>query len=187
MKTKPKGKVCGAKLRGKDAYCQKPPMANGRCRLHGGKTPSGPESVHFKHGRYADAFKGKMAERFERMKTEQNPLDMVTDLQVQRTMLEEYLDQIGNRRKLKLNELINASSLAQDAVKSAAIIAQTHQKQALTLVEIRFFQQGMIKLLEKYVPNPDDRRNFIAELNALIPDPNGTDESEPAELPAGTG
>ena len=25
-------------------------MANGRCKLHGGKTPSGPASVHFRHG-----------------------------------------------------------------------------------------------------------------------------------------
>ncbi len=25
-------------------------MPNGRCKLHGGKTPSGPASVHFIHG-----------------------------------------------------------------------------------------------------------------------------------------
>ena len=28
--------LCGAKLRGKDAHCQKHGMLNGRCRLHGG-------------------------------------------------------------------------------------------------------------------------------------------------------
>ena len=180
-------RVCGAKLRGKDKTCRRAPMANGRCRLHGGATPSGPESPNFKHGRYADAFRGRLAVRFEQMKQDGNPLDMVTDLMVQRTMLNLYIDDLSSKTKAKPAELIHASNLAQDAVKSAAIIAQTRQKQALTLVEIKFFQQGMLKLLEKYVPNPDDRRNFIAELNALIPDPNGTDESEPAELPAGTG
>ena len=28
--------LCGARLRGRDAYCQKHGMLNGRCRLHGG-------------------------------------------------------------------------------------------------------------------------------------------------------
>jgi hypothetical protein len=31
--------LCGAKLRGKDAHCQKHGMLNGRCRLHGGLSP----------------------------------------------------------------------------------------------------------------------------------------------------
>jgi hypothetical protein len=33
--------LCGAKLRGKDAYCQKHGMLNGKCRLHGGLSPKG--------------------------------------------------------------------------------------------------------------------------------------------------
>jgi hypothetical protein len=31
--------LCGAKLRGRDAHCQKHGMLNGRCRLHGGLSP----------------------------------------------------------------------------------------------------------------------------------------------------
>ena len=185
MKAKPKGKVCGAKLRGKNAYCQKAPMANGRCRLHGGKTPSGPDSPHFKHGKYADAFKGQMAERFARLQQDPTPLDAVTDLNVQRTMLETYIAQANNRKKIRLSDLMNAADMAKDAVKSAAIIAQTRQKQALTLAELRFIQKGMLMLMEKYVPDPDRRRNFIADLTALIPETDGAEESGPAELPAG--
>ena len=41
--------ACGAKTR-KGTPCLCPAMANGRCKLHGGKTPSGPASVHFKTG-----------------------------------------------------------------------------------------------------------------------------------------
>jgi hypothetical protein len=28
-------------------------MANGRCKLHGGKTPGGVNSKNFKHGKYS--------------------------------------------------------------------------------------------------------------------------------------
>lgn len=55
------GKRCGAKLRNKDMFCRCPAMANGRCRLHGGKStgPTTPEGrvrhrrAATKHGVYA--------------------------------------------------------------------------------------------------------------------------------------
>ena len=40
--------LCGAKLRGKDAHCQKYGMFNGRCRLHGGLSPKGSDHWNFK-------------------------------------------------------------------------------------------------------------------------------------------
>ena len=39
--------LCGAKLRGKDAYCQKHGMLNGRCRLHGGLSPKGVDHYNY--------------------------------------------------------------------------------------------------------------------------------------------
>lgn len=186
MKAKPKGNVCGAKLRGKNAFCQKPPMANGRCRLHGGTTPSGPDSPHFKTGKWAYAFKNRMAKRFSELQKDKNPLDMIADLNVQRTMLDEYVAQTTGRKKIRLSDLRNAADMAKDTVKSAAIIAQTRQKNALTLAELRFIQKGMMMLLEKYVPDPDQRRNFIADLTALIPEPVEPETDEPVELPAST-
>jgi len=42
--------ICGAKLRNKDAYCQKHGMLNERCRLHGGLSPKGSDHWNFQHG-----------------------------------------------------------------------------------------------------------------------------------------
>ncbi|WP_317134935.1 MULTISPECIES: HGGxSTG domain-containing protein [Halocynthiibacter] len=44
---------CGAKTRA-ETPCQSPAMANGRCRMHGGKSPGAPKrnSNALKHGRY---------------------------------------------------------------------------------------------------------------------------------------
>jgi hypothetical protein len=44
-------RLCGAKCRGKNKRCRQPAMLNGRCKLHGGLTPLGIASPHFKHGR----------------------------------------------------------------------------------------------------------------------------------------
>jgi hypothetical protein len=47
-------KLCGAKLRGKDARCQVAIlMRNGRCRIHGGKSLGGWAHPNYKHGYYS--------------------------------------------------------------------------------------------------------------------------------------
>lgn len=179
--------VCGAKLRNKNAYCQKPPMANGRCRLHGGKTPKGEASANFKHGRYSQVFRGKLAEKFGRHAEEDKPLDLLPELAIQRTMLAGYVEKISTKRSLTAGDARNVSDLAGDVVRTAAQIAKVRNEEALTVAELRFIKQGMMMLMEKYVPDPDRRRNFIAELSALIPERHATETDEPAELPAGAG
>jgi hypothetical protein len=44
--------ICGAKTRS-GGKCKSLPMENGRCRMHGGKTPKGPKAPSWKHGRYS--------------------------------------------------------------------------------------------------------------------------------------
>jgi hypothetical protein len=56
--------VCGGKLRHREGTCRNPPVpGRNRCKWHGGKTPVGIASPHFKHGRtstYMDALPDRM-------------------------------------------------------------------------------------------------------------------------------
>jgi hypothetical protein len=54
---------CGALTRSR-RYCLKDPMPNGRCYKHGGKTPKGLASPHYKHGRYTTHLPSRLAERY---------------------------------------------------------------------------------------------------------------------------
>lgn len=47
--------LCGAKTR-TGGSCRQPAMKNGKCRLHGGKSKSGPEHGRYKHGFYTREF-----------------------------------------------------------------------------------------------------------------------------------
>lgn len=58
------GLLCGAKTRG-GGQCQNNAMANGRCRMHGGKTPVGLASPHIKTGRYSKDLPTRLAARYE--------------------------------------------------------------------------------------------------------------------------
>ena len=46
---------CGARTRNGTLLCRSPAMANGRCRMHGGKSPGAPigNTNARKHGRYS--------------------------------------------------------------------------------------------------------------------------------------
>lgn len=49
--------ICGAKRRDGGRCTSRQRKANGRCRLHGGNTPRGPASPHFKHGQHSRAYR----------------------------------------------------------------------------------------------------------------------------------
>lgn len=57
-------RVCGAKTR-KGTPCQRRPLKNGRCKLHGGAQPApGPTHPNWKHGRYS-RYSGSAPERIQ--------------------------------------------------------------------------------------------------------------------------
>lgn len=47
-------RICGAKTRS-GGLCQRTALPNGRCSMHGGKSPSGIKASNFKHGRRSKA------------------------------------------------------------------------------------------------------------------------------------
>jgi hypothetical protein len=57
QRTRYTGPMCRAKLKSPgthgDGTCHRAPMANGRCYFHGGATPAGIASAHFKTGKYS--------------------------------------------------------------------------------------------------------------------------------------
>ncbi len=55
-----RAKRCGAKTR-RGTECKSPAMPNGRCRMHGGKSPGAPKGNRnaWKHGSYSVAAKAE--------------------------------------------------------------------------------------------------------------------------------
>lgn len=58
---------CGAKKRNSDERCRAPAMANGRCRIHGGKTPATNQNA-VKHGFYSTCYTDEEKELLDQIK-----------------------------------------------------------------------------------------------------------------------
>lgn len=57
-------RTCGAKTRSGEP-CKRPPMPNGRCDKHGGKSLAGIAAPGFKHGRYSKYLPDGLLERYQ--------------------------------------------------------------------------------------------------------------------------
>lgn len=176
-------KACGAKTRGGGSCKRQPVKGKTRCRLHGGATPSGPDSANYKHGRYSKAFHGTMSIHFVEAQEEAAPLDLMQELAVQRAVLSHYVDAVSSKPKQEPEELRMIGALAEDVVKTAASISRMRNDTALTIAEIKFLQQGMMRLIEKYVPDVDKRRSFIEELSRIVPGGDDARADEPETVP----
>lgn len=66
--------LCGAKTRN-GGTCKNAAMSNGRCRMHGGKTPRGISSPHFKTGRYSSAMPAELLNKYQEAMADETLLD----------------------------------------------------------------------------------------------------------------
>jgi hypothetical protein len=106
------------------------------------------------------------------------PMDLLPELAVQRALLAQYIERVSSGHVIVKKDFENISNLADDVVKTTATIAKVRNETALTIAEIKFIQNGMLRLMEKYVPDTERRRNFIEELRGLLPDGNDANGEE---------
>jgi hypothetical protein len=91
-----KYRICGSLTRQSESkpFCHRPagwgtshPRV-GRCKLHGGCSPSGPNHPNWRGGRYAYKFRVRLKQHYKDLgSSETNPLDLLPELEVQRTIL----------------------------------------------------------------------------------------------------
>lgn len=95
--------ICGAKTRS-GGVCHNKPMRNGsnRCRLHGGATPRGMASPHFKTGRYSRYLPARLQERYHEAESDSSLLELRGEISLMDARTAEILTNLqdGDTRKL---------------------------------------------------------------------------------------
>lgn len=72
--------ICGAKTRKGGSCHTRAVMANGRCRMHGGATPSGVGLPQTQHGRYSRQLPTRLAGRYEEARSDPDLLGLRDDV-----------------------------------------------------------------------------------------------------------
>lgn len=87
-----------------------------KCSLHGGKTPSGTESPHFRHGRYSKHFPVRLQERLEDAIKDPELISLRRQVAVLETFWQEHAAKLG---EVSSAELWDAARNAMSEVKAA--------------------------------------------------------------------
>ena len=164
------GNRCTAKAKSSGERCKK--WANNGwnvCRFHGAGSKSKPGGRPIEHGRYAEAFKGKLKDKFIAANQDPYPLDLLPELAVQRTLLNDYVGRFEAGMILTGKDLRIISDLTNDVVGTAAKIINARNQTALTVAEVKYLQMGIMALLNEFIPDTNQRRTFISRLITIIP------------------
>jgi hypothetical protein len=140
-------------------------FGKGRCKLHGGASDGRP----IIHGRYAKALQGKLREKFIATQEDPNPLDLLPELAVQRTLLTDYMSRFIPGMTMSAADIKIVFDLSNDVVTTATKIVTNRNQSALTVAEIKYLQMGILALLDEFIPDPDRRRAFVARLMGILP------------------
>lgn len=156
--TKPHA-ICGAKTRS-GAPCTQRPMANGRCRQHGGKTPHGMALPQTTHGRYSKYLPQRLHERYNASLNDPELLALREDIALLESRLTDLIQRVdsGEAGALwrELREAWDAieDARGKDAVKLAealtalGVLIRRGQADYAAWDEVRSVQEQKRKLIE---------------------------------------
>lgn len=118
MARKPPMKLrCGARARTTGKPCKNWAMPNGRCRMHGGKSPGGIASPSFKHGRYSKYLPGRFIERYAEAAQDKDLLSLRDDIALMDVRLVDLLLQLHTGESGQLwQEVIEAKRRLDHAI-----------------------------------------------------------------------
>lgn len=171
--------ACGAKTRG-GTPCKRAALENGRCNLHGGLTPGGVDSPHFKHG-YRSRYGHLLAEKLQaHIPADSNPLDLLPELEMQRVLFASYLNRFGGvGDRMPASDIELLMQWSSEITRTAERVNKMKNETALTKAEVAYLVARIADLVSEFIPDAERQQAFIDRLFAELA---GADRA--AALPA---
>lgn len=162
--------TCGAKTRG-GAPCKNAAMPNGRCRMHGGKTPSGIASPHFKTGRYSKSIPTRLAAVYEASKDDPDLLALddeiaLTDAQINIVLSELEAGDVDTRaaKRHELDTLIERRRRLVDSETRRRVNAQ----EMMSAQEVLTFIGAVVGIIRSHVQDPRTLAAIARDIEGLV-------------------
>lgn len=159
--------LCGAKTR-RGTLCQQHAgwgtehPGEGRCKLHGGASPRGVASPHFKTGLYSKYLPNQIRDKAQRF-LDADPLELVSEMALLRALLAEYLDRFDDIN-MTARDVVLLAELTERVGKFSERINKMRNDTALTGAEMAYMAARVADIVVKYIDDPDRQRAFVTDL-----------------------
>lgn len=164
---------CEATSKRSGERCRKHAM-RGRnvCMSHGGKTPRGAASPHFKTGRYSRSLPGHLVATYERALNDPRLLSLRDELALTDAMIAETLSQLDDdsseakdRRVFReVMRLIDQRRRLVETEVRHIVLA----REVMTAEEVMTLMGAVVDIVSRYLPDPKDRAGIAEEIHALM-------------------
>lgn len=131
------------------------------CWIHGGSSPVGMESASFKHGRYSKHLPRQIASK---LAMDDDPLDLLPELNVQRGLFTEYISRFHEGVTLSAGDIQMLMQWASDITKTVERIVKIRNETALTKAEITYLAARVSDVVSKYITDETQQAAFIRDL-----------------------
>lgn len=170
---------CTATSKRSGERCRKHAM-RGRnvCMSHGGKTPRGAASPHFKSGRYSRSLPGHLIATYERALNDPRLLSLRDDIALIDVLIGETISQLDDDMPLtkerriwrEVRKLVQERTRLVEAEVKHIVLA----REVMTAEEALALVGAIVEIVGRYLPDPKARMAIAEELSALI-DTNGSE------------
>lgn len=156
--------ICGAKTRNGQPCQSAPVNGSTRCRMHGGSTPRGSDSPHFKTGLYSKYASASIQSKNDDF-IAADPLDLTSELALARALLAEFLSRYADGIKLDVLGIDVLSQLIGNVRRTIETISKIKNESALTAAEITYLQVRAVEVVMKYFPDdPNKQEQLVVDL-----------------------
>lgn len=166
-------KICGAKNR-QGSPCQKFPLrGRTRCRLHGGLTPRGIASPHFKTGRYSNYLPDRLVSDYERLAGEAGSLDFREELAVVEARLSELMCELHtvterSDEERQVWKLIREFIMLRRTLVIAEVKGLKETGQMISKEQLMILLAAFTSVIRDRVPDLTTRAALMEELRKLF-------------------
>lgn len=142
------------------------------CLAHGGKTPRGVASPHFKTGRYSRSLPGHLLAAYEEALRDPRLLSLQDELALTDAMICELLSQVDDDTPASKERRIFGQIL--QLIEQQRRLVETEvrhivlAREIVTAEEMRSLLQAIVAIVTRYVPDLKDRQAIAEEVHALI-------------------
>jgi len=159
---------CEARRKKDGAPCQIHPIKkslSGRCRLHGGMSLKGTQSMRYKHGRYSKYAKQKVMEKIEKFRSDDDVRDLREELAILRGLLHSYLehhtDILDDKR---IDTLTKLTDKIEKTVSSLKVIEEGH---TFTLKNVNNIILQLVKIVQLRVTDTRMKKAIAQDIKKL--------------------
>ena len=159
-------RLCGAKTRQGTPCARRPARGRKRCRLHGGATPRGRASPHFKTGEYSKFLPDRVIGRYEAAETDLHLRSLRQDIAILQVRIRELCRQVrsGSPGNKPIWDMLAKAIMLKTRIIGQESRLLVGKRQMISVEEVMVLVAAIFDVIQRHVSDRKTKAAIYEEL-----------------------